>query len=661
MLPCRVAHVPLGLVAAWVLCAQAACGGSSPVLRAPSAAAISRGTPGPATTADLGPVALPANLIVFGRITKPSASLSIAHAWSKLPTPQSEQLSELVVGEPVGPLIDVDQPVDFALAVNRPGGGPPSDTALFSVSAGIRDLDVAKAALTERYKLVPADNGALVIQGLGTAADSGADEEDRDSQARRTCELAPAYGSSATRLVCALGDPKALTELGPWLTRGATRMRSTSDVRVDVRVQPMKSLVSDKWKTMSILLGAFTGSSLGIPSVRELAMAAAQDLVNSVLDLDTLSLDLHLSDSAARVVLTQNFSGTTSLFAQLATANADRVGPPPAQFWQMPSDADLAVFGRGTDPALLAPIRDRMLKVVSETLAEDGVKSPDGRALVEALRRFPLSTATVYAHGIDVEAARKSVAVAVSSAGDESEQTARWSLAKDLVGWHVVEMDEPASDLSQALKALTAAWSRPAVASVYRAGFRGLPAVRLAPAPMPKGGAWPVTAEHYVVELQPPPPAHQKAGGKTQPAARSVTFHVFVVPDGGRTWVGVGGDESLITAKLASAIAGSGDSLRSMSELMLLKDSHVGAAGFVTIRGVATEAMGIAALVGMSPQSAADTLAELQRLPAAGASALTLTSTSSSSKAPAAVVTSFDVPRAAVEDGIVWALHHGGF
>ena len=404
--------------------------------------------------------------------------------------------------------------------MNRPGGGPPSDTALFSVSAGIRDLDVAKAALTEHSKLVPADNGALVIQGLGTPR-TPAPTKNRDSQARRTCELAPAYGSSATRLVCALGDPKALTELGPWLTRGATRMRSTSDVRVDVRVQPMKSLVSDKWKTMSILLGAFTGSSLGIPSVRELAMAAAQDLVNSVLDLDTLSLDLHLSDSAARVVLTQNFSGTTSLFAQLATANANRVGPPPAQFWQMPSDADLAVFGRGTNPALLAPIRDRMLKVVSETLAEDGVKSPDGRALVEALRRFPLSTATVYAHGITSRQRVNRSLSRVSSAGDESEQTARWSLAKDLVGWHVVEMDEPASDLSQALKALTAAWSRPAVASVYRAGFRGLPAVRLAPAPMPKGGAWPVTAEHYVVELQ-PPPSRAPEGGRENAAGGSV-------------------------------------------------------------------------------------------------------------------------------------------
>jgi hypothetical protein len=494
MIRCRAAQATLDFVAAWVLWAQAACSGPSPVLHAPSAAAISLGTPGPATTADLGPVALPVNLIVFGRITKPSASLSIAHAWSKLPTPQSEQLSELVVGEPVGPLIDVDQPVDFALAVNRTGAGLPSAAALFSVSAGIRSLDVAKASLTGRYKLVPADNGALVIQGLGAAADPGADEEDRDSQARRTCELAPAYGSSATRIVCALGDPKALTQLGPWLTRGITRMRSTSDVRVDVRVQPIKSLVSDKWKTMSVLLGAFTGSSLGIQSVRELAMAAAQDVVNSVLDLDTLSLDIHLSDSAARVVLTENFSGTTSLFAQLTTANADRVGPPPAQFWQMPSDADLVVFGRGTDPALLAPVRDSVLKVVSETLAEDGVKPPDGQALVEALRRFPLSAATVYARGIDVEAARKSVTVAVSSsAGDEGEQSAMGSLAKDLVGWHVIEIDEPASDLSQALKALTAAWSRPAVASVYRAGFRGLPAIRLALAPMPKGSAWPVT------------------------------------------------------------------------------------------------------------------------------------------------------------------------
>ena len=45
------------------------------------------------------------------------ASLATAHGWTKLPMPQSEQVTELLTSEAVGPIVDLDAPIDFAVAV----------------------------------------------------------------------------------------------------------------------------------------------------------------------------------------------------------------------------------------------------------------------------------------------------------------------------------------------------------------------------------------------------------------------------------------------------------------------------------------------------------------------------------------------------------------
>jgi hypothetical protein len=63
----------------------------------------------------------------------------------------------------------------------------------------------------------------------------------------------------------------------------------------------------------------------------------------------------------------------------------------------------------------------------------------------------------------------------------------------------------------------------------------------------------------------------------------------------------------------------------------------------------------------LPPQAVADAWGDLRRLPAGAATPVTVTSTSSSTKAPASVVTSIRVPRAAVEDAMVWLLRHHRF
>jgi hypothetical protein len=678
MIRCPFARATLASVAVGMLVGSAACNGPAPVIRAPSAAAASvpsNGPPRPA--ADTSPVAPPPNLIVSGRLGKPNSSLAVVRAWSKLPMPQSDQLTELVVGESAGALIDVDQPIDFALALNSAGPGH-SDwasrpSALFAVSAGVRSLESAEAVLADHFTLVPGDDGALRIQGLRGSdhhAESRADRDDEDSGGRRTCELAPAYGASATRLVCAFGDERALAQLGPWLTRGATRVGSTSDLRIDVRVSAIHSIVAEKWRAISALFGALAGSALGAQRLGDLALGAAQDVVSFVLDLDTLSVDVALSDSAARVEFTRNLSATTSVLARLATTNADRAGPPPAAFWQMPSDADLVVFGRGVDPALVGPGRDQVIHVVSDALAGDGVAPADGKAILDALRQFPVGAAAVYAAGIDADAVSKALALAASSPRtDESERIGLWASANDLLGWHVAEIDAPAVEISSAIKALMAAEGRPGVVAAYHAGSGGLAALHVRGAPVPKGHAWPDGSEHDVLELQ-SPPLRPGVRGKAPGGVGPMAFHVLVVPDGPRTWVGVGGDEALTAAKVAAALAGSGDTLQSRADLAPWKNARIGAGGFVTARGLFAETVGWVMLAGLfedpsarvarlPPQTVADTWGDLRRLPAGGATPLTVTSTSSSAMAPASVVTSIEVPRAAVEDAIVWVLRHG--
>jgi len=662
---------PVSLAVAALALSMTACGGNAPPPQAP---AIPKPAPPvtPSAPADLSAVPEPATLVVSARFNKLSASLATAHGWTKLPMPQSEQVTEVLTSEAVGPIVDLDQPIDFAVAVVGSGAKMKDLTAL---SAAVKDPEKVKAALAERYKLVPGDNGVLVIQGLGKpsreAADDDSDDdgkrgpEDRDTA--RTCELAPAFGDAPVRLVCGL-TPRALTELGPWLTRTATRGSSTGDLHVDVHMKPLQPTIADQKRLIGMILGSVLGGRLGLSSLRDLAVALGTDLADFAGDLDGASADVTLGDAGAQATVTLRLSGSTSALARIATSHPERSGPAPAAFWRLPGDADVAVFNRGVDEAQLARGRDLVLEAVGSALGESGVKDADRKAIVESLAKLVSPSAMVYGSGIDVDAVRKALAtekgLTAQSEQTEKEEAKRQTI-EAFLGWRVIEFDEPSTRMASGLKELAAAIGRPSVGAAYREKLKDAvpPALRLLPAP--KGVS---LLQHYVLELhtlerkapsprpgKPPPPQ------KPLPPLKPLLVHIFLLPDGRRTWLAVGGDEAVTASRLAVTLGQGGDKLAAHADLAPLKEGTVGAGGFITARGLPEAAQQVSLVLNGATWLAKESFDEGAQMPHQGLTPILFSSTAQSGGAPAVTVSRLSLPKEAIEDVVATVLRRGGF
>jgi hypothetical protein len=634
------------LSAALVSVSLASCGGPQPPApQAPAAPASSAAVaPPPPPPPDLGAVPDPVNLTVSGRLATPGASLALVHRWSQLPLVQADQVTELLAGEALGPIVDLDAPIDFAVATVGEGMRM---RGLLAVSAGVRDGEAARAALGERYKLVPAGNGALLIQGLGRAhrRDDEGDPDDGGGN-DRTCELAPSSGTPTTRLVCAW-DPKALSELGPWLTRTAPRAASRGDLSVDVRMQSLRSTLVGFKRMASVLLGGLLGGRATAQGTRDALLTVAGDLLDFAIDLDVLSLQVDLTDVAAQARATMKFAGATSTLTRMAMAHADGGATPPAPFWQLPPDADVAVFDRGVDPADLARVVRVALKLLDQVLADAGLKDVDRKALLDALGKIPPSAPVVYASGLDAAAVEKAVEGAKDATAAKPSAQA---LAEGLLGWRLVEIDEPSARLAGVLKELVAAWGRPGIAAAYAAGAKGSKPPTVRAQPLPRGVALPKGTLHYALAL---PVARDKAAVPAKPGGPSpgpLTVHLLLAPDGPRAWLAIGGDVAALASKLAGAVGAAG-TVR--PDLAALDHAKVGAAGFVDVRSLPEVALQLAILGAEPVPGLLAALEHVATLPHRG---LTPVVFSLTAQPDASVVATLQVPRDAIEDAIVAGL-----
>jgi hypothetical protein len=648
------------------LCQAMSCGGAAPALQAPAAASQAAAAPLPPPPPDLSAVRDPPALVLYGGLSKPSASLSTLRGWSKLPMPLPQEVTEALVGEAVGPLVDLDQSIQFAVAVAGTGMHVHDRMA---VSAALKDIDQAKAILSERFKLVPGDSGVLHIQRLKRASSADDDQgpDDGSDEGLRACELAPAYGVAAMRLVCG-SAPRALAELGPWLARTATRTTTASDVHVELRMRPLRSIIAVQKRLIGSVLASAVGPRLELGGARELLSSIGGDVVDFAVDLDEASLDLQLSDATAAATMTMRFSSTSSALARIATSHPEKSAPAPAAFWQLPSDADCAFFDRGIDPAELARGRDLVLRAVADGLAELGLKDADRKPIVEALGKMTSSAPMAYASGFDTDAVAKAHAAekALRDGSDvAATANAKHALAEALLGWRLIEIDEPSGAFAAAAKELVAGWARPTVGAAYRARAKGSSPPVLRAAPMPRGMTMP-GGQHFVLELRPfdsSAPAGAGTPGKPKSgvvASRAVAIHVFLVADGSRTWVGLGGSEVLVATKLASAMAPAvAGGLAGRPELTLFKTNSIGAGGFATARGLPAAAEQLAVLFGDSTGIAADALSVASQLPHQGVVPVTFELTASGDGGSPALTTSLQLPRAAIEDVVAAILMHG--
>src|SRR5262249_34952236 len=130
-------------------------------------------------------------------------------------------------------------------------------------------------------------------------------------------------------------------------------------------------------------------------------------------------------------------------------------------------------------------------------------------------------------------------------------------------------------------------------------------------------------------------------------APKPITFHVLAVPDGGATWLGFGLDATLLAKKAAASLASAPDkdSLGKQAASEPVRAVKANGGALVTLRGLA-----VFTALDESKRSPYHMLGTLSNK---GASPITFTYVALPGSAEAAAgtsVSSFKLPRAAIED-----------
>jgi len=662
--------------------ALAACGGGAPPAApvAPSKPIAIAAEPPPDVTA----VPAPEGLVLVGRVTKAEGILKTLGTWTRLPLPGGADLVRSMTDDSVADSVDLSQPIDGAVALR---GGKRDMDPLIAVSVAVRSFDDAKAKLGSKHKLTPGKNGQLVVEGVGRSAVSEGRGRADDDDDNASCVLSPA--SSGARLVC--GEPDAIDLLSPYLTRTLPRQTWPSDVHLEMTLAALREPLAQVKAMLPVLARSMLGSSS--PALAKLADAGVSELVDVVGDTNRIALDAQLADTGIDAKMKVEYTRAQSFIAKLATSNPQRADAPPAAFWHLPADTDVALFGKGSDAKLFDHPKELLGNVFLEATEGAGMPETERKAVRELVvdRMLTLFTGPlVYGKGYDAAALDKAIAARAAlkpgadlAARDEAERVA----AEEVLGWHLVQVTEPITKVGPILKDWANLWNRPAFAKWAKQQSSAKMLAQMHVVPVPAGVTLPKDAVHLEIVMPradleempvvpvPPPPPPQRAGQKPAPPGgdkradqkapppvkmkkiprKPLVLHVIAVPDQGGTWIGFGLDGKLVAQKAAQALstAPDGPTLAKMPGADALRDVKANGAFVATVRGFLV----FTALEHGShgPYSLLGTL------PSKGTTPILATFVSqgpSQEAAGGSAVATFKLPRGAIEDIVRLAMSH---
>ncbi len=570
----------------------AACGSpkpaEAPVTKAPEVPAERPVAVAVDAPPDLTPAPAPTNMIVVGRIAKPSDIIGTVTDWASLPPFSSAELTEVLTGENTGPLIDLDKPVDGAVVSTGSGRHA---TPGWAVSAALVSFDEGKKSIGGRFKLAKAGNGVLRIEGLkGTEDDDG-----------RQCVLAPAVGPTNGRLIC--GDKAGLEALVPWLSRTAPKAPSVgSDIHVELRTSAMKN----EMKMVRALVEHEAGKvgRGGNAAAGNLAQALVADVGDLLGDVETLTLDGDMKPAGMTFRLTTSYQSQTSLIARIATASPEKAGPAPAAFWHLPGDTDMAVFGRGIDPKLTEHPRELLLAALQEELRDSPLPDAERKVLSDVIARSMtlVNAPTMYARGYDLAAVQKGL--------DGPKEDRKDAVMQAAIGWHLLETDESPQKVGGIVKDWVGFANRAEIQKLMsRTPEKAAKKPKVALVAAPKGA--PKDTVHVEITVPrsdldvtapptppPPPPGARKGAPPVPPPPppakrtprKPLVFHILSMPDQTRSIVGFGFDGELLSRKMIQSLSTSpdADTLKGREGLEALKNGKMNGAMFVTTRTIAS-------------------------------------------------------------------------
>ncbi len=526
----------LALLSLLVVTSSVACGSPPPPAAVPKPKPIEVVAEPPP---DLSPVAEPRGLLVLGRIAHAEEVTRAASGWTGMPLPTASQIASLVAGDEVGSIVDVDKPLDFAVSLS---GGHRMPKPQLVVSVAVRSMDDARGKLA-KYKFIPMSNGMQKVEGLAPPGDDDAQE--------RVCVLSPAAGAGA-RLVC--GDGGAIESFAPYMLRTVPTLPTVSDLHAEVRMATMRDLVEGTRRLLPGLAGGMLGADGKQPATREIVEGLVGDISDFAADAESYTLDVEAKPEGAKATLRLALKTSRATLSKLAIAAPRDVGPPPAELLHLPADVDMAAWTKTGEPALLDRPREIFGRFVAESM-ENEVPDTFRKTLVDLMiaRSLPLfQGAWVYGRGFDLEATRAAISTMNDPKNDDSRQEYKRRAGMDLVGFHLIAVDKPASQVGAVMKDWASFVAKiPARAKPAKGAAR--PTLKV----VATGRELKLPKDTVHLEFTGPrePPAPVAKGKKAGLPVGPVVCHAFAVPDGAKTWIGVGCNPKLVAEKLASSLS----------------------------------------------------------------------------------------------------------
>jgi hypothetical protein len=277
-----------------------------------------------------------------------------------------------------------------------------------------------------------------------------------------------------------------------------------------------------------------------------------------------------------------------------------RSGPPPAIFWRAPIDADSASYGLATDTARYGGIWKALRDIAEAKLSGAQVGSEAERRALAALIESPFGkttnvvVASGHTHGLNKPAPGARV----------SDADALDDLLNGYIGWTVLGVDEGAAASAKLIRDVAGLLGKKTITDPLNKHLKGaaLPVAKLVKAPRELGAGALDLELRFDVDPK---------SGTTKPVTFAV--HVLLMPDGPRTWMGVGANRADLVAHLLAARTGAPDAgtLAARAGLEPLRAGKSVGSGFLTLsmftRGIEASLGNPALLKLLTPRLAGST------------------------------------------------------
>ncbi|KYF62787.1 hypothetical protein BE11_28940, partial [Sorangium cellulosum] len=494
--------------------------------------------------------------------------------------------------------------------------GKPLDIAVFGRSKGARL--VASLSVPER-ELSRLQDRFVLEERRGMLRVKGVRAEDPDDRALpRVCAFEPGDRSGSARLICA-DNVEDLEAAGPYLAQVVGREPLEVDARIEVPGRAVIEAVKDMPEEDDDSHSGKVGQGFAEAFVR---------------DLESVSVDLTWASPDIDVGFGMRLASRRSPLAlALAPVAAQDAATPPA-FFRLPRDTALAFYTQGASRAELTPLREAFFQDLRDDMVGEGY---DASGLDRFIERLGTLTFTggplVIGSGGDRAAAEKALA---DYKGGKRAARSQKAARRALQSWFLVAVEEPAQpwiagvkELIQIGEELDRKKASATAAGNAAAGASGGP---------PKGDASKddddeQTTDLVVVRAPAALPAgtlHVELRSRplTKDAPPAHTSHLYVVPAGQRTWIGLGEDGAAVVDRLRIAADPGRDerTLGAAPGAEALRQRGTLAGGLFSLAGWT-----MLAASGDSPaelDEAAEALGGLAALPARGETAMPLAITS---------------------------------